>query len=101
MARTPMVTRTFQTTKAYVLCLDITTGESSTKEVVLSGLYPSDNKVPKACAKVIENDELKVVHVVRTETEEQLRGMAEQKFLELSEILPPRKTAKNESEDDN
>lgn len=97
MARTPMVTRTFQTTKARVLCLDITSGESVTKEVTLSGLYPNDTKVLKACAKIIETEALKAVHIVSVETEEQLRGMSEQKFIANSDILPPR-TKKTEDE---
>lgn len=93
MARTPMVTRTIQTTKANVLCLDIVEGEPFNKVVALPRTYKDENAMLKAISKMVDNDEVKAVHVVDSYVEETLYGMTEQRFIELAQIMPPRKEA--------
>ena len=95
MARTPMVTRTFQTTKAKVLCLDITEGKSFTKEISLPRVYKDDAHVLKQVKKIVDNDTTKAVHIVETKVEETLYGMTEQMFIENAQVLPPRETKEN------
>lgn len=93
MARTPMVTRTIQTTKANVLCLNIVEGEPFNKVVTLPRTYKDENAMLKVISKMVDNDEVKAVHVVDSYVEETLYGMTEQRFIELAQIMPPRKVA--------
>lgn len=91
MARIPQVTRTIQTTKANIMCLNIEKGEPFTQEVTLPRTYKDDKAILKAVGKAINSDTIKAVHVVSAEVQETLYGMTEQRFIELAEILPPRK----------
>lgn len=101
MPRIPQVTRTIQTTKAVVLCLDINGEKPFNKEVVLPRTYKDEKHLLKEIKKLIETDELKAVHVVSTEVQETLYGMSEQKFIENADILPPRAIASEAAETEN
>lgn len=101
MARVPQVTRTIQTTKATVLCLNVKEGSPYQETVTLSGVYKDDKHVLKQVRKIIENDEVKAVHIVSTEVEETLYGMTEQEFIQYAKILPPRKQYNSDTETDN
>jgi hypothetical protein len=90
MARQPMVTRTIITTNAKVLCLDIDKQEPFEKIVKLPRTYKDERKMMKKIEAIVNNDSVKAVHVISTETEEILYGMTEQKFIEEAEILPSR-----------
>ena len=98
MARVPQVTRTIQTTKVNVLCLDIKGEQPFNKVVTLPRVYKDDAHILKQVKKLIDNDEIKAVHIVSVEVVETLYGMSEQKFIEMADVLPPRKT---NSKDDN
>lgn len=91
MARKPMVTRTFDSTKVTALCLDITNEEPCNKEFILPRTFKDEKTLMKKL-KSYETDDLKIVHVVKQEVEHRLYGMEESKFIELAEILPPRGT---------
>ena len=84
MARTPMVTRTIQTTKANVLCLNIVEGEPFNKVVTLPRTYKDENAMLKVISRMVDNDEV----------EETLYGMSEQRFIDLAQVMPPRNAAK-------
>lgn len=90
MAKTPMITRTIQTTVANVLCMDIAQGEPFNKEVVLPRTYKDNTAMLKAAAAVIDNDEVKAVHVVASHVEETLYGMKETDFIANAVVLPAR-----------
>lgn len=94
MARVPMVTRTFITTKVNVLCLDIATGEPCNKSAVVLRSYKDDEKLFKKVKEVLETETLKPVSIVDKEEVETLYGMPEQEFIEHAEVQPPRKAAK-------
>lgn len=94
MARTPVVTRTIQTTKANVLCLNIVEGEPFNKVVTLPRTYKDENAMLKVISRMVDNDDVKAVHVVDSYVEETLYGMSEQRFIELAEVMPPRNAAK-------
>ena len=96
MARTPMVTRTIQTTKANVLCLNIVDGEPFNKVVTIPHTYKDENAMLKVISKVVDNDEVKAVHVVDSYVEETLYGMSEQRFIDLAQVMPPRNAAKTD-----
>lgn len=93
MARIPMVTRTIQTTKANVLCLNIVEGEPFNKEVVLPRTYKDEKSMMKVVENIINTDEVKAVHIVQSTVEETLYGMTEQEFINNAKILPPRNGA--------
>ena len=98
MARAPQVTRTIITTKVNVMCLNVVNGESFIKEVILSRTYKDDKHILKALENVVNNSEVKAVHIISTETQETLYGMSEQKFIENADVLPPRNTANTNTE---
>lgn len=91
-----MVTRTITTTKAIVMCLDIESGEPCNKSVVVPRTYKDDETLLKKVKEFIETETVKPVHIVGKEEIETLYGMTEQKFIEYSEVLPPR-TASEEN----
>ena len=95
MARVPMVTRTITTTKATVMCLDVTKGEPFTEVFPLPRTYKDDKALLKQVIKMYETDTVKPVHIVSVEEVETLYGMTEQEFIEQAKILPPRATAEN------
>lgn len=90
MARIPMVTRTIQTTKANVLCLNIVDGEPFNEVVTLPRTYKDEKSLMKMVEKVINTDSVKAVHVVDTKVEETLYGMPEADFITKAKILPKR-----------
>lgn len=98
MARERMVTRTVIVTKVTALCLNIETAEPFNKDVSLSGTFKDKQAVEKAAKKVIDNDTEKCVTVVEYHETEILYGMTEQKFIELSKVLPPRGTSEQVNE---
>ena len=91
MARIPMVTRTITTTKANVLCVNILSGETFDKEIIVSRTYKSDDVLMKKIKPIIEvEDNVKAVHVISKEEIETLYGMTEDDFIKNAEILPDR-----------
>lgn len=93
MARVPMVSRTITTTKANVMCLNVTTGEAENKVITVPRTYKDNEKLLKVLKKQEETDTLKLVHVVDVQTEETLYGMTEADFIAHAQILPPRTQA--------
>ena len=90
MARIPMVTRTIQTTKANVLCLNIAEEEPFNEVVTLPRTYKDEKSLMKMVEKAINTDSVKAVHVVDTTVEETLYGMTEADFIANAKILPKR-----------
>lgn len=90
MARAPMVTRTIQTTKAKVLCLDKVTNNPFEKEIILPRTYKDDNAMMKRISPMVDSETVKAVYVISAEVEETLYGMDEQKFIENATVLPAR-----------
>ena len=87
-----MVTRTMQTTKVNVLCLNIEDGEPFNEVVTLPRTYKDEKSMMKAVSAIIDTDTVKAVHIVGVKVEEILYGMTEQDFIKNAQILPPRKT---------
>lgn len=88
MARTPMITRTIQTTKANVLCLNIVEGEPFNLVVTLPRTYKDEKSLMKQVELAINTDSVKAVHVVDTMVEETLYGMPEADFIAAAKPLP-------------
>lgn len=89
MARKPMVTRTITTTKVNVLCLDIKSAEPFNKLVTLPRTHKNEKMLLKKVEEVINNDDVKAVHIVDKEEVETLYGMTEQDFITNATILDP------------
>ena len=92
MARVPSVTRTIQTTKANVLCIDLSAEQPFTQSVILPRTYKDERSMLKKIKPMLENETVKVVHVQNFTVESTLYGMTEEEFIKAAEILPPRKT---------
>ena len=90
MARQPQVTRTIQTTKANVLCIDLANEQPFTQEVILPRTYKDEKSMLKKIKPIVENDTIKVVHVQNFTVESTLYGMTEEEFISMAHILPAR-----------
>lgn len=88
MAKTPMITRTIQTTEVNVLCMDIKQGEPFNTTVTLPRTYKDNAAMLKAVAAVIDNEDIKAVRIVASEVKETLYGMKETDFIANADILP-------------
>lgn len=90
--RKPMITRTINTTKAVVLCMDTATGTPQEVTVTLPRTYKDDKAMLKKARSIIETPDstIKAVHVKSSFVEETLYGMSEDFFIANAEILPPR-----------
>ena len=100
MARKPMITRTIVTTETNVMCLNITTGEPFNEVVTLPRTYQDEKKLLKRVQEIVDNDEVKAVHIVDKKEVETLYGMTEQEFISKAVILDgeTRKPIKTELE---
>lgn len=101
MARKPMVTRTIQSTKVVVLCLDTEKCEPYNDVVELSRTYKDDKTLLKKVAEVIDNDTHKAVKIVSSEVIDGVYGMTENDFLKHAKKLDPatRKAFEEDTED--
>lgn len=91
MARVPSVTRTIQTTKCKVLCIDVENERPFTQEVVLPRTYKDERSMLKKLKPMLESETVKVVHVQDFTVESTLYGMTEEEFISVAQVLPPRK----------
>ena len=90
MARQPQVTRTIQTTKCNVLCIDLANEAPFTTEVILPRTYKDERSMMKRIKPIVENDNVKAIHVQNFTVESTLYGMTEEEFIEKAQILPAR-----------
>lgn len=97
MARKPMVTRTLKATKALVLCVDTVEQKTYTTAVTLPRTYKCDDDALAVAHGIIDNDRNKAVRIMSREESETLYGMSEAKFMELADVLPPRKGEANDA----
>lgn len=96
MAKTPMITRTIQTTEVNVLCMDVKQGEPFNTTVTLPRTYKDNAAMLKAAAAVIDNEDTKAVHIVASKVKETLYGMKETDFIANADILPARTVKEHE-----
>lgn len=90
MARQPQVTRTIQTTKCNVLCIDLVNEQPFTQEVILPRTYKDERSMMKKIKPIVENDNVKAIHVQNFTVESTLYGMTEEEFISVAQILPAR-----------
>ena len=87
MPRVPQVTRTIQTTKVTVLCLDIETGEPFNDYLVLPRTYKDEKAMLKQVEEVVNTDAVRAVHIVDSEVQKIKYGMSEQEFIKHANVL--------------
>ena len=87
MPRVPQVTRTFQTTKVTVLCLNIETGEPFNGYLVLPRAYKDEKAMLKQVEEVINTDAVRAVHIVDSEVQKIRYGISEQEFIQYAKVL--------------
>ena len=90
MARQPQVTRTIQTTKCNVLCIDLANEQPFTQEVILPRTYKDERSMMKKIKPIVENDNVKAIHVQNFTVESTLYGMTEEEFISAAHVLPAR-----------
>lgn len=81
---TKMITRTFRTMSVHVMTMDTTTNATEVKSITLPHVYTDNDKLLKEVKKRIDTDTIKAVYIVGSEVKEELRGVGEEKFLEIS-----------------
>lgn len=101
MAREPIVSRTIQTTIANILCVNTENGETFTTDVKLPRIYKDDAHILKAAEKLLNEENIKAVHVQSAEVMYERYGMTEAKFIANAEILPPLNRTATELETEN
>lgn len=79
-----MVTRTFRIMSVHVMTMDTTTNATEVKSITLPHVYTDNDKLLKEAKKRIDTDTIKAVYIVGSEVKEELRGVDEEKFLEIS-----------------
>ena len=91
MRKEKMVTRTVTKTNCEIMCMDITNAQVVVKDFTIGGKFNSENELLKTCQELFDTDTFKLVKVSEFSEEEVLLGMPESRFIELAEVLPPRK----------
>ena len=87
MARVPVVSRTIVSTKANVLFVNTTNGETENKDVIVPRTYKDNEKLLKAIVKTMdENTIYKPVHVVSSEVVKNRYVMNESDFIKYATI---------------
>lgn len=101
MARERMVTRTIEVLVAEVICLDVTTVETSIQHLELTGTGAlSNDKLLKLFKKNYETETFKVVAIQSTTIREELYGMRELEFLKYAHKLDDSRKIIEEEEQD-
>ena len=91
MRKEKIVTRTVTKTNCEIMCVNINSADVIVKNFTVSGKYDNENDILKICQELFETDNFKLVHLSDFSEEEVLLGMPESKFIELADVLPPRK----------
>ena len=100
MRKERLVTRTFTTTTATVMCANVTTAGIEMKTVTLSRKYDDEKDEMKAVNALLKTATIIPVKVVSREIVEELYGMTEQEFLSIARKLPPRSSQNDSEEED-
>ena len=88
MARRKFVSRTITGTQVEVMCLDTKKVEPLKVTVTLAGTFKDEKAIMKALAKSSAfTDEIRPAKIIKTLEVSELRGVDEEKFLEVSVLL--------------
>lgn len=92
MAREPQITRTIVTTKAKVLCVDLSNKSVQETDFAISRSYRNDEHLLRAIDNQIKIDglPLKPIQVISSETSETLYAMTENEFIKYAKPVTAR-----------
>lgn len=91
MPRKPQVTRTLLTTKVKLMCLDVKEEKTFYHDMTLSRVFKDDNAILKAANNVINDNDIKAVHVVKAEVVKTHYSMTEERFIQLADVISEKK----------
>ena len=94
MRKEKMVTRTVVKTTCEIMCMDIENAQVIVKDFTIGGKFDTENELLKTCQNLFDTDIFKLVKVTDYSEDKVLLGMPESKFIELADVLPPRKDYK-------
>ena len=89
MARERMVTRTILQTEVDVICMDVTTVETTVKTFTLTGLQKNTDYILKQLKKQHETENFKLVAIQNVQEKEVMYGMKEIDFIKVAMKLDP------------
>ena len=89
MARERMVTRTILQTEVDVICMDVTTVETTVKTFTLTGLQKNTDYILKHLKKQHETENFKLVAIQNVQEKEVMYGMREIDFIKVAVKLDP------------
>nr|DAM19888.1 MAG TPA: hypothetical protein [Caudoviricetes sp.] len=90
MSRERMVTRTVLTTECEVLCVDVTTVETTIQTFTLTGKHDNTEQILKSLKKEHETDTFKLVALQGDPVyKETMYGMKEIDFIKIAKKLDP------------
>ena len=89
MARERMVTRTILQTEVDVICMDVTTVETTVKTFTLTGLQKNTDYILKQLKKQHETETFKLVAIQNVQEKEIMYGMKEIDFIKVAMKLDP------------
>ena len=90
-----MVTRTVKVNHVKIMALDLEKEKPFETTITVSEIDKNPEKFLQRVKRVFDTDNIKAVHIISYWPEEILYGMSEQKFIENSEVLPPRNVNEN------
>lgn len=91
-----MITRTVSVTNCEVMCLSVSKAAVSTEHFKVTGAYDNAIDALNEVKRIYETDDFKPTAIVSMKVDEILYGLPEEKFIEIAEILPPRKVYEKE-----
>lgn len=97
MAKAPMVTRTMKVTIADILVLDLNTEKTNKISVELPRTYKNSDEILKAAEKLNGDENLKLVHVIKSIVKEKRYAMTEEDYLKHAKEIAPLKKSESET----
>lgn len=92
MPRTPQVQRTIKTILTTVLCLDLKKQTTFEKTVrIPKATNATDRAIMNAAQQAIANENVKVLHIIKAETETIICTMTEQAYINNATIISIKK----------
>lgn len=95
------ITRMVKITRAEVMQVITESNETATATVEVQGTFNNKEKLLKAIKKSYDNDAIKNVHVLSSEEDEILYGMAVDDFIRCAEVMDKEKYRNKKKEDEN
>ena len=87
MPRANVITRTISATECVALCVDVESGKSFEKKILLPKVYKDEHKMYKDCKKIGDDVTTKVVVIKSHSVVQSKYGMSVEKFIENAEII--------------